>query len=194
VLAKKPNNVYIFDAILILLVGASSLYFWLTEPSQFFKIAIGLLLLFSLWKLYKLDNSPLLFVSGFVMSTILFRLASDGVIPSVIAAIVLFATIIFLFDYRQIRKMTIHPVNQFFSIYNSLLGLLIAELYYVLTYFPIEAKNKAMLVVLFLWLYDECIESFEDGRLNRQFILVVSAIFGILFLTLVLTFPFQPGI
>ena len=171
--------------------------FWSTEQSVFMRAGIGILLLFSLWKLLHKDNAPALFLIGFIDATVLFRTTSDQMpftLSHQLAAILIFGIFLFLFAYRHARFRHQHFVVRLFSLYNSLLAVLIGELFFVLTFFSIEAKNKAILLVLWLWLYDECIENLEENKLTRQTVVTSAVLFAILFIGISLTFTFEAGL
>ena len=171
--------------------------FWSTEQNDFMRIGIGALLIFSAWKLIRKDNAPALFLIGFIDATVLFR-STTGQMPftfsNQVAAILIFGIVLFLFAYRHARFDHHHFVSRLFSLYNSLLALLVGELFFVLTFFSIEAKNKAILLVLWLWFYDECIESLEEHTLTQQTIMTSAVLFTILFIGISLTFTFEAGL
>lgn len=195
-LANQRIRVYLLDGIVVLLAGFGIYVFWTFEPSTILRFGIALLLIFSLWRIIQKDNAPALFLIGFVDTTVLFRII-DGQLTFTlspnIAAIVLFCIVLFLFAYRHVRFSHHHFVTQLFSIYNSLLALLIGELFFILTFFNIDAKNKAILIVLWLWLYDELIEGLEENRLTQRFVLTTTSLFAILFIGISLTFTFITG-
>lgn len=184
------------DACMAIIAVLGIIGFWTTEQSSFMRIGIAVLLLFSLWKLVRKDNAPALFLIGFIDATVLFR-STTGQLPITfshqVAAILIFIIVLFLFAYRHARFRHHHFVTRLFSLYNSLLALLVGELFFVLTFFSIDSKNKAILLVLWLWFYDECIESLEENKLSPQTVMTSALLFALLFIGISLTFTFETG-
>jgi hypothetical protein len=189
----KFNKTTVFNFILIVLAVIGMTGFWLTETSQIFRWGIFALLIFSLWRVYLKDTSPILFVVGFINTTLLFSLDlfQNKSLNSFLSVLGIFIMMIFLFNYHHLKSKLEN--KSFLSVYSSLLGLMVGELFFVLTFFPIEAKNKAILIVLFLWIYDEFVVGFEAKTLSFGFTLLMSAIFILIFVSLALTFPFNLG-
>ena len=191
---KKPFSLkqfHIFDIILGLLAIISIYGFWVVETNNFFKIIISILLVISIIMVLAKHNGSILFVVGFIASSVLYRAIELGYISNAIASLIIFFIAVFLFYYRNITSFPKFSVKKIFSVYNSLIGLLIAELFVVLSYFPIEAKNKAILIILFIWLYDEIIERNSTNELSRKYAITVSVIFSIILIIISLTFPFK---
>lgn len=194
---KNNFRSLVLDACMAIIAVMGIIGFWSTEQNGFMRIGIGALLLFSLWRLVRKDNAPALFLIGFIDATVLFR-STTGQMPytlsNQVAAVLIFAIVLFLFAYRHARFRHHHFVTRLFSLYNSLLALLVGELFFVLTFFSIEAKNKAILLVLWLWFYDECIESLEENKLTPQTAMTSALLFALLFIGISLTFTFEMGL
>lgn len=193
---KNNTKSIILDICIASIALMGIIGFWATEQNQFMRVGIGVLLVFSLWKLIRKDNAPALFLIGFIDATVLFR-STSGQLPftfsNQVAAVCIFVIVLFLFAYRHARFRHHHFIARLFSLYNSLLALLVGELFFILTFFSIEAKNKAILLVLWLWFYDECIESLEENKLTRQTAVTSAILFAILFIGISLTFTFEVG-
>lgn len=191
---SKPKISFL-DAALFLLAVGGLVGFWLTQPNIFLSISITLLILFSFWRLKKHDNAPMLFVVGFVNSSILFGLSSGGNrLMNIISAGAIFGIVLFLFAYRHARFSHRHFINQLFSTYNSLLALQVGELFFVLTYFQVDPKNKAIIIVLWLWIYDEIIEAIEENKMSKKLAGYLALIFAVLFGAVLATINFEPGL
>lgn len=193
VVKKQIKSIYL-DISLAILTVLGLIGFWLTQSNILLKITITILLLFSFWRLLKKDNASILLVVGFIDTSVLFQLSTSKVIVNnSLATGLIFAVILFLFAYRHARQNHQHFIARLFSVYNSLLALLISELFFILTFFQIDSKNKAILVVLWLWLYDELIESVEEGKLTKEFARLITILFATLFIAISLTFNFVLG-
>lgn len=188
---NKLNNQKYLDTFFTLISIVSIIFFYAIETNRFFEIAIAIILAYSLWQLFKKDNSPFLFVIGFIINSVLFYYSEIKTINITSASILIFAVILFLFSYRHKKITHIVKPKIIFNIYTILLGMLVAELFYILTFFEIASKNKAILVILFMWFYDEIYESYEQGKLTKKFTASVSLIFLVVFIILSLTFPFK---
>lgn len=186
----KINFIYLGLASLVVI---SLYFFWMGETSELFRLGIALLALFSLWRLYLNDKSPLVYLIVFIDMVILFKyVAAQALISaSIIGIITTFVLIFLLFIYHH--QEIFHKERSALIGYASLAALMVAEVFFVLTFFPIEVKGKAILAVLFIWLIDEVIANFKLEKLNRGFIISVITIFLVIFGTLALTFPFKIG-
>lgn len=188
------NKTLLFNILLTILSVFGIVFFFRTETNIFFRWGVLILLLFSAWRIYLRDSSPVLFLVGFINITLLFNfsLFNSNTINSLASLVLVFIIVVFLFRYHHIRSD--FKLGNTLRIYSGLLGLIVTELFYVLTFFPIEAKNKAILIVLFFWIYDEFVVGYEFKSLSRGFAILITTIFTIIFVTLALTFPYKLGL
>jgi hypothetical protein len=189
-LISKAN----LDTLILALLGLAGLYeLLIIEQNIFFKIGIIALFLFSLWRIYYQDSGPILYLITFILLTILFRLTSIQATfqASVINIIIAFILIVFLFSYRH-RDIFGNLDYKFWG-YGCMLAFLVSEIFLILTFFPIEIKSKSILIVLFIWIYDEVIIEYKLKKLPNRFIILIMFIFSLVFTVLTLTFPFKIG-
>ena len=191
-LKKIINFSTLSKSIFALLALGGFWVFWIGEDYSFFKYAITILLIYSLWRSIKKDNAPLLFTSAFIIATDLFTWATNSFgYSTALTTLAIFVVFMFLFSFRHSNTQHHHFVNKLFSVYSSLLALLMGELFYILTYFNIETKNKAILIVLWFWFFDEIIEASEENNLTNKTWKVVGIIFIVLFAAIGLTMSFS---
>ncbi len=193
IIKQNLPKILLFNIALFCLSLVGIVFFFKTETNLIFRWGILLLLLFSAWRVYLKDTSPILFVIGFINIALLFNFHafSNNSANAAISVIGVFVMVLFLFSYHHLKSSFPKPT---LAIYAGLLGLSVSELFYILTFFPIEAKNKAILIVLFLWIYDEFVVGFESKSLSKGFAILITAIFTIIFVTLALTFPYKLGL
>ena len=191
-LKKIINLSALTKLIFVILVLGGFWIFWIGEEYSFFKYSIGILLAYSIWRSIKKDNAPLLFTSAFIIATDLFKWAINSTGASTaIATLAIFIIFMFFFSFRHSSTEHHHFVKQLFSVYSSMLALLMGELFYLLTFFNIEAKNKAILIVLWFWFFDEIIEGLEENNLSTKTWKAIGTIFIILFIAISMTMSFS---
>lgn len=190
---KKLINLATFKRLIfIILILGGFWIFWLGEEYLFLKYCIGILLFYSIWRAIRKDNAPLLFTSAFIITTDLFKWATNSVGSTTVTATgAMFIIFLFFFAFRHSTTKHNHFIGQLFSVYSSLLALLMGELFYLLTFFNIEAKNKAILIVLWFWFFDEIIEALEENNLHARAWKVIGTIFVILFVSISMTMSFS---
>lgn len=189
---QKNPKIKILDLVLIAISLVGIILFWYLEKNIIFQTAIIILLLFAGYRIGKGDNGPVLYIVGFIVSAVLFNLSeSQKLIDTGVTALFIFSLVIFLFYYRHARTSHEHSFSQIFSIYNVLLGLLVAEIYSVLVFFLIDPKNKSIIIILFLWIFDEIVELFESKNLTKKAATILIIIFILLLTVVLLTSPFK---
>lgn len=194
-LKKLINFSTLSKLLFVLLILSGFWIFWIGEDYSFFKYAIAILLIYSIWRSLKNDSAPLLFTSAFILATDLFKWTTDSVgNPTVIATLAIFVIFMFFFSFRHSSTVHHHFIKRLFSVYSSLLALIIGELFYILTYFNIETKNKAILIVLWFWFFDEIVEALEENNLSPRVWKVIGTIFIILFVAISLSMSFSNGL
>lgn len=191
-LKKLINFSTLSKLVFVLLILSGFWIFWIGEDYSFFKYAIGILLIYSIWRSVKKDSAPLLFTSAFILATDLFKWTTDSVgYPTAIATLAIFIIFMFFFSFRHSSTVHHHFIQRLFSVYSSLLALIMGELFYILTYFNIETKNKAILIVLWFWFFDEIVEALEEDNLSPRVWKAIGTIFIILFVAISITMSFS---
>src|SRR3989344_2190304 len=184
-LRKVINLSTLSKLVFVLLVIGGFWIFWIGDDYSFFKYSIAILLAYSVWRSAKKDTTPLLFTSAFIITADLFKWATNSVgYLTAIATLAIFIVFLFLFSFRHSNTLHHHFIKRLFSAYSSLLALLMGELFYLLTYYNIETKNKAILIVLWFWFFDEIIEALEENNLTAKTWKVIGVIFVVLFVAI----------
>lgn len=187
------NKLNLFYIPLVILTILSLGIFWKSETNEIFRLGIGLLTIFSLWRVYVRDKSPLVYLIIFLDTSLLFKFVANQALiqVSIISVVATFVLIISLFIYHHLDVF--ENINMSLIGFASLASLMVAEIFFILTFFPIEPESKAILIVLFAWLIDEIMANFKLRTLNRGFLVTVVTIFFVIFGTLAITFPFKIG-
>lgn len=194
-LKKVINLSTLSKLVFVLLVIGGFWIFWIGEDYSFFKYSIAILLAYSIWQSVKKDTAPLLFTAAFIITTDLFKWATNSAgYLTALATLAIFVAFMFFFSFRHSSTLHHHFIKRLFSVYSSLLALLMGELFYILTYFNIETKNKAILIVLWFWFFDEIIEALEENNLTPKTWQVIGVIFMVLFVAVSLTMSFSNGL
>jgi len=173
---------YIGGAILVFGIVA----FNLTEGSRLIKILIGLLTLSAIYLFIKKNRELILIVTSFLAGAGIYGILDAGTIDE------LPATIIFLFCFLVLFYLftTLSEKDSKVNMYFGLLAFLSTELFVVLKYFPIDGKNKAILLTLLFWYFSQIYFYQSKKGLKPMVVINLTLAFVIIFAVIVNTLPF----
>ena len=191
----RKNNDLIWrflDVFKYIFLGASLIYILSIEEFTFFHLAIIGLLCFSIFKSIKGQNEYISFLTMFlVFDAYLNLILSSSVISNYSS---LFIAILVFFFVLQLNKTYIQTKElkaKDFWAFSWLLVLVILELFFSLSFFPVNTTNKAILLTIFFWFYIEAMHARIETRFSKTFMLYLTLVFLIIFSILVFSIPFE---
>lgn len=175
-----------------LLVIAAFIFFLVSEEFTFLHLIIFLVLIFSFYKAYKGEDEFLVFVGMFLVFQAFFGAITRISLLNGISSILLAIFILYfltLLNKDHIQTGELRPKD--FWAFSWLLILLVLELFFTLSFFPVNNANKAILLTIFFWFYAEAMRARIETRFSRQFMIYLTVVFVIIFSLLVFSIPFE---
>lgn len=175
-----------------LIIALSYLYFVTTSEFTYFHFTITLALIFSIYKAIVKHNEYLVFVGMFLIFDAFFISLSKITLINSFSSLIL-AGLVFFFTSvlnEQYIKNKLLLAKDFWA-FNWLLILLILELFFTLSFFPVNTFNKSILLTIFYWFYTEAMRARIETRFNKKFMIYLTVVFLVIFSFLVFSIPFE---
>ena len=175
-----------------LIIGFSYYYFITSSEFTYFHFTITLALFFSIYRTIVKHNEYLVFVGMFLIFDAFFISLSKITLINSFSSLIL-AGLVFLFTTvlnEQYIKNKLLQAKDFWA-FNWLLILLTLELFFTLSFFPVNTFNKSILLTIFYWFYTEAMRARIETRFNKKFMIYLTIVFVIIFSLLVFSIPFE---
>ncbi len=183
-LLEKLEQIKYYIGSAILIFGVAS--FYLTEGSRLIKVLISLLTASAIYLFIKKSRELVLIVASFLAGAGIYGIIDAGVVNELVA------TIIFLFCFLVLFYLftTLSEKDSRVNMYFALLAFLSTELFVVLKYFPIDGKNKAILLTLLFWYFSQIYFYQSNKKLKSMIVFNLTLVFIVIFAVIVNTLPF----
>lgn len=176
-----------------LAAAAGSLYlFFRSESSRLLEAIIGFTAVWSIYLALTKRLELAIILTGFLATTALFDLVDLGTLSSPLASlifIILFSFLFYLFHFGE-ALVPENLKNHQTKIYAGLCLLLTAEFFMALKFFPIDAKNKSILIILFFWYINQIFHFQSLKKLTAGIAINLTLVFLIMLTAILYTLPF----
>ncbi|KKP88736.1 MAG: hypothetical protein UR93_C0009G0024 [Berkelbacteria bacterium GW2011_GWA2_35_9] len=175
-----------------IIIALAYYYFITSNEFTYFHLTITLALIFSIYRAIVKHNEYLVFVGMFLIFDAFFISLARITLVNSFSSLIL-AGLVFFFTTvlnEQYIKNKLLQAKDFWA-FNWLLILLTLELFFTLSFFPVNTFNKAILLTIFYWFYTEAMRARIETRFNRKFMIYLTIVFVIVFSLLVFSIPFE---
>ncbi|TSC92773.1 MAG: hypothetical protein CEN89_475 [Candidatus Berkelbacteria bacterium Licking1014_7] len=176
---------YLQFLLLVFFVANFALFIQI-ETFILLKVVLTFLSIWFLALFFKNDWDFLIILENFLLATILFYFLDTGLLSHVWAYLIFVVLSLFYFFAIHWNKSEIDDYKKHI-IYIGLLSLLMTEAFAFLKFLPIDSKNRAIILVLIFWYFDQIYFYYRAKTINKMIVFNLTAIFLIIFVIIIST-------